>query len=497
MSETNSTPEGQPEAHDETTEATPAAMNPASAGASSDPYGSGPHESGPYESGTYGSPHSARSGWQGSSQSGPQSAQQGGQPAAKNFFDWLRGLGIVRGNDRWIGGVASGVAARLGIDPIIVRGVIVVASIFFGIGLLAYGVAWALLPEPDGRIHVQEVAKGTWSSGMTGASIFVLLAILPFWRGLLFFDSGWWFPWPLLVIAAIVTPMILAVSRGRKATPAAQSQPQGPSPYRPESPVSATHPAFSASASSVPVQPYQGSLQTSTTAATAPSSPTVLLAPTTQPKPKKPRAKGAGAAAVAITLGLAALVFGGIFLAELLGLVGGSVAVLAWASAGVVCALGIVVAALRGRTGSGLGFFAVTSLIVAGALALLPQVSSNAQWSVARTTSWSVDQQQEAQDGFVLMASSGALDLRPLKSPNQTVTIPILIAAASAKVQIPDNVPVEVRDKLWAGNVSAWIHNPDNTQVPGPALRLRTGSINSIRALQDPRLFLRSPVSAP
>ena len=93
------------------------------------------------------------------------------------FFDWIRGLGVRRGRDRWIGGVASGIAERLGIDPVIVRGVFVVLALSFGVGVLAYGIAWALLPEPDGRIHVEEVGHGYWSAGLTGAAVFILLGL--------------------------------------------------------------------------------------------------------------------------------------------------------------------------------------------------------------------------------------------------------------------------------------------------------------------------------
>ena len=87
-----------------------------------------------------------------------------GRPAQpQNFFDWIRSHGIYRGRDRWIGGVSSGIAHRLGVDPLIIRGIFIVLTLFAGIGVLAYGLGWALLPEPDGRIHVQEAAAGRWT----------------------------------------------------------------------------------------------------------------------------------------------------------------------------------------------------------------------------------------------------------------------------------------------------------------------------------------------
>ena len=85
----------------------------------------------------------------------------GSQPL--NFFDWIRSQGIRRGRERWVGGVASGIAERFGVDPLIVRGILIVLTVFAGVGVLLYGIAWALLPEPDGRIHVQEAAAGRWS----------------------------------------------------------------------------------------------------------------------------------------------------------------------------------------------------------------------------------------------------------------------------------------------------------------------------------------------
>ena len=65
----------------------------------------------------------------------------------------------------------------MGIDPLIVRGIFIVLTLFAGIGVLLYGLAWALLPEPDGRIHVQEAGAGRWSTGMTGALITTVLGL--------------------------------------------------------------------------------------------------------------------------------------------------------------------------------------------------------------------------------------------------------------------------------------------------------------------------------
>jgi phage shock protein PspC (stress-responsive transcriptional regulator) len=51
-------------------------------------------------------------------------------------------------DDRWVGGVCSGVARYLNIDPVIVRIVIAVLTIV-GAGAILYGAAWLLLPSDD------------------------------------------------------------------------------------------------------------------------------------------------------------------------------------------------------------------------------------------------------------------------------------------------------------------------------------------------------------
>jgi phage shock protein C len=51
-------------------------------------------------------------------------------------------------NDRWIAGVCGGVAEYTGVDANLVRLIVVLGTIFgFGSLLVAYVVAWILMPE--------------------------------------------------------------------------------------------------------------------------------------------------------------------------------------------------------------------------------------------------------------------------------------------------------------------------------------------------------------
>ncbi|WP_431802013.1 PspC domain-containing protein [Microbacterium sp. bgisy203] len=94
------------------------------------------------------------------------------------FFSWTSGLGIVRG-DGWIGGVAAGVAARLRIDPLIVRGIFVVVQLFGFPMLLVYAIAWAVLPDLDGRIPLRDAIRGQWTPAMGGIIACAVLGLVP------------------------------------------------------------------------------------------------------------------------------------------------------------------------------------------------------------------------------------------------------------------------------------------------------------------------------
>ena len=110
--------------------------------------------------------------------------------ASGNFFDWMRGLGVTR-EPGWIGGVCAGVAARLGIDPIIVRGIAVVVAVLGGPALLLYAAAWLLLPDAENRIHLERVFRGEFYGAIAGIGVLVLLALLPLSQG--FWFAGPWF----------------------------------------------------------------------------------------------------------------------------------------------------------------------------------------------------------------------------------------------------------------------------------------------------------------
>src|SRR4051795_4370714 len=101
-----------------------------------------------------------------------------------------------------LGGVCAGLGQRLGVDPIVLRVVFIAASAAGGLGLVAYALAWALLPaEGDARGPSLRVPGGRdeWSVA-TGMGMLVFAALL------LFREWGLWgrdaLVWPGVVAAA-------------------------------------------------------------------------------------------------------------------------------------------------------------------------------------------------------------------------------------------------------------------------------------------------------
>ncbi|PNL43395.1 hypothetical protein CEP82_006160 [Mobiluncus mulieris] len=102
-------------------------------------------------------------------------------PPRLGFFDRLRAATWKRlETNKVAGGVCAGLAEKMGIDPIIVRGIAVVLMLFTGLGMLAYGLAWLLLPEKTSGRTLFEDAK--YGQAQPIMAFPILLAVLGFFR---------------------------------------------------------------------------------------------------------------------------------------------------------------------------------------------------------------------------------------------------------------------------------------------------------------------------
>jgi signal transduction histidine kinase len=123
-------------------------------------------------------------------------------------------------DDAIVGGVCAGLGRRLGIDPIILRVVFIAASAAGGLGILAYGLAWALLPaEGESRAPTLRVpgSRDSWSVA-TGMGMLVFAVLLLFRE------------WGLWIGDALVWPAVLAAAGGaliwRQSARAAEPAPE-------------------------------------------------------------------------------------------------------------------------------------------------------------------------------------------------------------------------------------------------------------------------------
>lgn len=139
---------------------------------------------------------------------------------------------VRRTDDRIIGGVASGLADLLGVDPVLVRVGFVLLAFAGGTGILAYLALWALTPEggPSGRPVSRDRGAAFW----VAIALFVL-------AGLAIADSvgNRSFVWPLVLIGAGVALWRSDLSsRGdgpvdEAAPPAPPENPPSPAPGAP------------------------------------------------------------------------------------------------------------------------------------------------------------------------------------------------------------------------------------------------------------------------
>ncbi|MEI2730964.1 MAG: PspC domain-containing protein [Dermatophilaceae bacterium] len=133
--------------------------------------------------------------------------------ALGRLFDTLSRSPVIRSDQRIFAGVCSGVAERTGISPGLVRVLTVVLGLF-GPALALYLIAWLLLPDRQGRIHLDRALR-QGHGGSIALLVVTVLVVVPDTAG--HHGLGWF--WVALVLAVIVA---------RSASRRASSQPPAP-----------------------------------------------------------------------------------------------------------------------------------------------------------------------------------------------------------------------------------------------------------------------------
>lgn len=341
-------------------------------------------------------------------------------------------------SDRVLAGVAGGFARWLGVDPVIVRVVLVVLAVFGGSGLLLYVVGWLFIPSES---EPRSVAEGFFDrarapgSGarvvliVVGAVVAAVLAL-----GLMASMFGGWGGGSVLLLVAAAGLVIYLVNRpptGAVSAPAAPStgDPTGES----------TSPAFAGSgaAPTVPFA-YGGTGQYPGYVAPVP-------APAPAPRPRS----YLGLA----TLSLALLVTGALVTLDVTD-VWDVPAVVTMAIALAILGAGILVGAIVGRA-RWLLWLAIPLLLVTSVAAAVPDDLEFGFDGGVGDRTWRPLTVAQLDDPFALAAGSAVLDLTRLEIPAGTSTIPIEVEVGLGElvVLVPDDARVLVDANVDLGNL--------------------------------------------
>lgn len=475
---------------------------------------------------------------------GPQPGPQGG--STHRFFDSLRGSGLMRTNERWIAGVAGGVAHRFDLDPTLVRCVWVVLSLFAGVGLVLYGLVWALLPEEsDGRIHLEEALSGRFNAGLAGAIGMTIIGMSTFGSG---FIPNWYVHeagtagiaaalWPLFWLGLIVLAIVFLIrsAQNRSANRKAARGPRGPQPWQASAPGAAQAPG---SRPGVQAGGFASAWDSSAPGSGTPAfnqsaggqswqSRSYRQRPPYQPvpmpvRPARPRRPGPGSSLSLAVLGLGLLTAAGVWYATVthhLGLLQGQFILI-----GILVALlgaGIVVSGLRRRHGGWmtvLGWpvlFVVaipalaTASIVPTSLARMPfETLKNSTTAASSTVTWQ-ELTASASGGSVTRSKDIGdltLDLRgmPAAEAGKLSTITAHLDVGTLRIKTDTDQPVEVRADVDMGAIDsqvsrAWTvdgrqmnqddEGPRTYDATGktiPAYSSSSGGLNTKRTLASP-----------
>lgn len=406
-----------------------------------------------------------------------------------SFFDWIRGFGLRRSDDRWLAGVAGGIAAHTRLDPLIIRGVLIVVAVLGGPVLFLYAVAWALLPDSQGRILLEQAIKGFFEPAMIAIGVLAVLTFLPFMQGVWWRGVPDWWNMPEWLEATLRTGWILALVAGliwltvylarrvpRTPAPAPTSHsgfwagtagdaaPAAAGTAFPTSATTAASAAPAAPAGAGGAQPFVADPGTwySTPAAAHAGYGSATVGPTAAEREAQRRQREAaraewrreneeryrqrrpGAAYVSIALGLA--VVAGALAPVVLGYGTWSNAalVLGLSVALGVLALAIILSGIRGKESGALGFFAVVAVLAILFAGVFPRGTAV---SVFGNTTWVVADAAEGDPvGYAMIAGSPTLDLTGLDDRSAEVggTVDLWLVAGGLNVVVPEDVPVKV-----------------------------------------------------
>lgn len=356
------------------------------------------------------------------------------------LFDRLREGGLARDTSlKWILGVCSGIAARVGVDPIVVRLVFLVLVLLGGFGLLPYLIAAILLPDEKGTIHLEEAFRQR-----RGQSLWIVVLVAAVIGGEISDHRA-------VAALALVAFTVWWVASGRDGRDgdglsrvdhdsksggslSPQDAPRPPSPWAPASTPAVSH-GLGPGRTDLPL------------AAAAPMAPTLAESPPRRPTLGGFRTLvviGSVASAYAVGVKLAPAVAPGRSPIDL-GVVG---------AVGVL-GLALVTVGILGRRAPGLAIIALVGAVAVGAGGLLPESlrPAGGVTSIGEQT-WAPARTDPASVSYSLGAGSATLDLSAIRAGDPPRVIDVALSAGEMKVVVPADLTVRIEGRLGLGEVS-------------------------------------------
>lgn len=358
---------------------------------------------------------------------------------------------VRRTDDKVVAGVASGLAAYLGVDPVLVRVGFVLAATIGGFGILAYIVMWVLTPEGDtGQAPVQgRRDAGFW----VAIGLFVLAAL-----AIVDNVADRSFLWPIVLIAA-------GVALWRKSESTEPSEIAMPTTAPPsntgEGSATEQMPAVDAPSSASPTEPVAPVAPEWT-----PPPPPEYAASSTSPRPPKPRHEPSRLGGM--TIAVALLVTGIGWTLDLADVISYPAAT-AFATALAILAGGLIIGTWVGRAR-----WLVFPALVLTPLVLVFGVSDSLDLRLGSgigernyrpLTAEAVD------DSYSLGLGQLTLDLSDLDlTAADTVTTRVAVGAGEVRIFVPEDADVTIDYEMSGGDVRLFRGTVDGHENSGTGL---------------------------
>ena len=116
--------------------------------------------------------------------------------------------------NRVLAGVSGGLGEYFGVDPVLFRVLFATSAFFGGVGIIAYLVAWAVIPERGAPSAPLDGVARWMRQRRVPFGVAVAAAAIVAWVVLF----SWWRPWPFfpLLIVAILLVVVLERNRNRR-----------------------------------------------------------------------------------------------------------------------------------------------------------------------------------------------------------------------------------------------------------------------------------------